>query len=372
MKTKERRLIYSQFVSGHYVEYLHHLYMGALADTENEYVFAVPRAFEEKRSLLEWPKSSHISFLLFDGKITHSHFLLVNAWSECQQLKKIILNTQSSWVLLISLIDFIPFISLLAPKDVKISGILYRLYQYVWPELTIIQRIQDWLKFWTISRTQCIKKAFVLNDSEQADSLNNDWCTSKFTYLPDPYVPFDENVLRDMRSELGITADETMVLHLGSITHGKGSDRIFDMIDRSSEADLKNYCFVFAGVIAENIKAAFYERYHECKKKAHVILKEGFLSYEDMGSLVRTADKVVLPYRRVAQSSGIIAYCAQLGTPVYVPNKGLIGKLVKKYHIGLTVDKFDDIHSLEKEYECSWGYCESHTTGMFVQVLLNN
>ena len=370
MSIMDKRLIVTYQTSGHHVEYLHHLYVEALQDKDHEYIFAVPREFEQKKAFREWLEAEHIRFLLFDKQEANSRFVLLNAWRECRFLRSLIKQTGASWVFLITLIDFIPFLALLVPRGVEVSGILYRIYTYIWTELSPLQKIQERLKFWSMAHMSCIKRAFVLNDTDSAHRLNQEWQTTKFTYLPDPYVPLDEKLLRDMRAELGIAADKTMVLHLGSITGGKGSDRIFDMIDHSSEDELRNYCFVFAGVIAEDIKTNFYQRYNACKQKAHIILKEGFLSYEDMGSLIQTADKVVLPYRRVAQSSGIIAYCAQLGTPVYVPNKGLIGKLVKQYNIGVTVEEFRDIHSVEQECRVSASYCEEHTAQCFAQTIL--
>ncbi len=45
-----------------------------------------------------------------------------------------------------------------------------------------------------------------------------------------------------------------------------------------------------------------------------------------------------MPYSNTAQSSGIIGYCAQFKTPVVVPNHGLLGKLVRRYSLGYTVD----------------------------------
>lgn len=361
-------LVLTPVVSGHNLEYLHHIYEGAVLDRERCYVFAVPEEFRQKRSHWDWHESENVQFHHFDASTLLRGNLLTQAWRCTKLLRRLSLEYGVCQVILLSLMDFLPFISVLIPSGVHVSGIIYKIYYH--QDLSWSQSIAERLKLSMLAKSRCVKSIFVLNDKESTHRLNQEWGTTKFAYLPDPYVPFDENMLRDMRPELGIAADETMVLHLGSITQGKGSDRIFDMIDRSSEADLRNYCFVFAGVIAENIRAAFYERYNESRKKAHIVLREGFLSYEDMGSLVRTADKVVLPYRRVAQSSGIIAYCAQLGTPVYVPNKGLIGKLVKDYQIGLALSDFRDIHSIEQDAECTNRYCKEHTTTLFSQTIL--
>lgn len=364
------RLIYNYMVSGHNMEYLHHLYIGALEDECHKYVFAVPREFEEKKSMMEWKQSDRIRFHFIDDHRHDKMSLLTEAWHNGKLLDKVVRETKADEVILISLIDFIPFMPLFIPKGVRVSGIIYRIYLYFLDEMSRIQKLQEWIKYKVITMSRCIDRVFILNDQESASKLNLLWKTNKYEYLPDPFIPFDRSQLRDMRQELGIADDKIIVLHIGSITYGKGSDRIFDMITNSEKEELKRYCFVFAGVVADNIKEDFYKRLAQCREKADIIVRDEYLSYEDMGSLVYTADKVVLPYRRIGQSSGIIAYCAQMGTPVFVPSQGLICKLAKDYSIGIGIDYFNDIHSIEKDVIVSDEYCKCHNIESFYKTIL--
>lgn len=365
------RLIYNYMVTGHNMEYLHHLYLGALEDIHHVYVFAVPKEFEAKKDLMGWKMNDRIRFRYLDEYKTSKSNLLLKAWYNSKLLGKVVRETKAKEIFLVSLIDFIPFIPLFIPKKVRVSGIIYRIYLYFLDELGLIQKMQEWLKYKVMTSSKCIDRVMILNDQESADELNRRWHTSKYKYLPDPFIPFEKQSLRNIRQELGIANDKTIVLHIGSITRGKGSDRIFDMIDNSTAEEVKSYSFVFAGVIADNIKCEFYRRLSICRAKANIIVKDQYLSYHEICNLVYTANKVVLPYRRTGQSSGIIAYCAQIGTPVYVPSKGLIGRLVRQFSIGTCVNNFHDIHSIEVEANADSLYCESHTIESFYKIILN-
>lgn len=366
------RLIYSYMVSGHNMEYLHHLYTGALQDATRHYVFAVPRAFEQKKAFWEWPASPNITFhFLNDRTMPARPSLWANAWQNNRCLRATVRQTHADEVILLSLMDFIPFLPFFLPKGVSVSGILYKIYLYFLRDMNGWQRLSERIKYNLLSRSRCIRRIFILNDEESVAQLNRRWHTDKFRYLPDPYIPLRHSDIRDMRQETGIGSDKTIVLHIGSITHGKGSDRLFDMIDNSSASELKTFCFVFAGVVAPSIRDEFYRRVEQSRKRADIIVQDRYLSYADIGSWVHTADKVVLPYRRIGQSSGVIAYCAQLGTPAYVPRQGLIGKLVEQYRIGCTVEHFQDIHSIGQPCEVASSYCESHTIEPFCRTLLS-
>ena len=60
-------LIHCTSVAGHHLEYLHHLYMGALARPDNEYRFILPFAFREKRDIYNWPIANNIIFEELDN-----------------------------------------------------------------------------------------------------------------------------------------------------------------------------------------------------------------------------------------------------------------------------------------------------------------
>ena len=100
-------------------------------------------------------------------------------------------------------------------------------------------------------------------------------------------------------------------------------------------------------------------------------VKDDFSSFEEIGILVFSSDKILLPYNLVDMSSGSIAYAAQFNKPVYVPSTGLLSKLVKKYKIGKVVDDFSDVSFLNDKIDINSNYCIDHTVEKFYKQLLN-
>lgn len=368
MKT---RLVYTHYISGHNIEYVHHLYEGAQKDLSNHYVFAVPEEFEIQKQQMEWKQSNNVAFHYIGNAASVDGNILSRAWKNCRRLKKAVRSCHADEVILITLIDFVPFLQLMMPEKVKVKGILYRIYLYYLPEMDFIHRMIEKVKMYVITHSKCIESVLILNDKKGAQRLNSLWKTEKYSYLPDPCVLLEKSSIRNMREELNIAMDKTIVLHIGSINYDKGFDRIFKMIDNTKESELANFCFIFAGKVSEGCKELFYAMLGKSKTKANILVMDEFLPYDVMGSLVYTADKVVLPYRRFGQSSGIIAYCAQMKTPVYVPDKGLIYHLVKQYGIGTGVSDFTDIHSLDCSCITNSSYVDSHRIEDFYNTILD-
>ena len=237
MKT---RVIFTYMVSGHNMEYLHHLYIGALKDETHLYVFAVPNEFEQKKRLMEWPVSDRISFHFINNPLLGKGMLAIRAWRNAKAVGDAVKLLRADEVILLSIIDYIPFLPLFMPRGVKVSGILYKIYLYFLPQMNRLQWLAEWMKYVVLTRYRSVDKVFVLNDEDSVVQLNRHWNTDKFAFLPDPYLPLNVSDLKNMRNELGIGKNKQIVLHIGSITSGKGSDRIFEMIDNSLTTDLRS------------------------------------------------------------------------------------------------------------------------------------
>ena len=367
MKTK---IVFDFQLDGHNLEYIHHLYVGACMDKDNKYVFVLPKEFDIAKSVLQWPSATNITFDLFSLKEVQVKSYFWTSYKSSLYLRKIVKKYSANELILVWLMNVIPFINLFMPRNVKVSGIIYKIYLYTWKNSSWRNKFQNWLKYYIISKSKCIKNAYILNDYSAVSVLNRRFKTEIFKYLPDPFVAFEQKVIRNLRSELNIGPSDIICLHQGAMSKSKGTLEVLDLIENSLKEDLKNYTFVFAGTLASQIRDDFYKRIEELQQKVRIVVKEGFLPYEYMGSLVYTADKIILPYKRVDASSGTIAYASQFEKQVYVPNKGLLGKLVRKYNIGVTLDSFTDIKVLSVINCKKNTYCETHTVELFNKVIL--
>ena len=357
-------LIYDLKTEGHHIEYLHHLYVGALRHHDDEYVFAVGKDFEKRSVDFQWDKSENIRFIYLENEEGEGN-VLRKSWRMNRQLEKIVREEKPDKIFFNTLMNFMPFLPYSVGKS-KVSGIIYSIYLHDLESASYVSKISNKLKYNLLSQKGNVENVFILNDKDSVDKLNVIWKTDKFKYLTDPYIPFKNANIHDLRRQLGIAEDKIIITHLGYLEDRKGTLQVLDMIENTPSQEREKYCVVFAGRIDNDIKDDFFRRVELLKESIQIVTKIEFLPYDFMGSLVYTADKVVLPYKTVNASSGIIGYCAQFKTPVYVPAKGLIGKLVKDYHIGRAVEKFSNLGDLQDIDITNCDYCESHTVEAFI------
>ncbi len=362
-------LIYDLKTEGHHIEYLHHLYQGAL-ESKDKFVFAVGKDFEKRSVDFQWDKSDNISFIYLENEEGEGG-ILKKSWRMNRQLKKVVKEVKPDKIFLNTLMNFMPFLPYSVGES-KVSGIIYSIYLHDLATASFLNKLSNKLKYRLLSRKKSIENVFILNDNDSVLKLNEIWKTNKFKDLTDPYIPFKIEEIKDLRDELDVAEDKQIILHLGYLEERKGTLEVTDMIENTPDDECRKYCIVFAGRIDNDIKEQFFNRIELLKDKIQIITKIEFLPYDYMGSLVYTADKVVLPYRIVNASSGIIGYCAQFKTPVYVPAKGLIGKLVEDYHIGRAVEKFNSLNDLEDIDINDCNYCDSHTVGAFIDDVFKN
>lgn len=366
-----RKLIYTSSITGHHLEFVHHAYEEAIKDKENRYVFALPQKFHEVKGLFSWNEAENVQIATFDASSTKGIGLGRHLIAEARIIRSLVKTYQITEVILIVLMRSIPLLPFFLPKGVKVSGVLYNIYIYEWKRMRWSQKLGNVLKYAILTKLGCYDRLLVLNDSSATNALNRVWHTNRFAMLPDPFMPIPTEEIRDLRNELQIPADKKIILHAGTLTGRKGTLDVIRMIAQTDDKALAGCCFIFAGKLYDGIKERFLKDIEEQNKRAQIIVRDEFLDYDTLACMIHTADWVLQPYHITNQSSGIIGYCAQLGTPVIVPDNGLIGKLVKRYQIGSTLSSFDSVEQvLDLPTENTDKYCITHSRVSFARQLL--
>ncbi|MDA3779626.1 MAG: glycosyltransferase, partial [Bacteroidales bacterium] len=212
-----------------------------------------------------------------------------------------------------------------------------------WKEVSILKKMQDALKYFLFVKMRVFNKIFILNDSASAKYLNKKFNTNKFKFLPDPYVPIGNSDLHNVRNELNIPENKNVYLHFGDLSPQKGTLEILNAIELLSITELDNLCFIFAGRVNKDIKKEFYLKLKTQKKRTHILFFEGFFDYSFLASLCLSCDYMLLPYKRTSQSSGLIGYAAQFNKPVIAPYEKLLGKLIRKYNLGIMIKNLNPL-----------------------------
>ena len=170
-------------------------------------------------------------------------------------------------------------------------------------------------------------------------------------------------------------AVESAGIVVGDMRERKGTLDILKAILELPQSELYRFHFIFAGKVSEEIKEIFYQLLGAMSQQTKISVFDEFCDYSFLGSLCSLSDYILIPYKQVGQSSGIIGYAVQFEKPVLAPSKGLIGKLVKRYNLGYCIpeisyreiERFFLSHS--KDEKVNQGYLTKNTVSLFVNTI---
>lgn len=332
-------LIFEPFLSGHRLEYIHHLHEEAVKNSGTQYYFAVSAQFAEVKENYIWSEADNITFLFLD----HRQIQSLQQKSKTVRISglagiasKLAKQYKVDETFFISIAEYMPWLPLFFRSRSSISGIIYYIYLYEWKSKKIVGRIKDALTLLSVIPFKKYKHIFLLNDPVAATYMNKKFKTKKFHYLPDPYPPLAVNKEKEVniKESLGIDDKKKIFLHFGSMSYRKGTLNILHAITSLSGGELGNCCFIFAGKVGDDIKERFYNLIDILKDKVQILVFDEFCPPPLLSSLCKICSAILAPYYNTAYSSGIVGYAANFHTPIVVPNEKFIGKLVRRYHLG--------------------------------------
>lgn len=158
--------------------------------------------------------------------------------------------------------------------------------------------------------------------------------------LPDPVEKFDkpELPINSLKEKLGISTERRVFLLFGALTERKGISQLLDSISALSPEICQKICLLLVG--ESNIKKQIESKIAEIiqTKPVQIIGNYEFVAEKDVGGYFQVADVVLAPYQRHVGMSGILLLAAAAEKPVLSSNYGLMGEIVRRYELGLTVD----------------------------------
>lgn len=344
------QIIFSYSVTGHYLEYLHHLYMGYLGKKQGHIIFVIPESFREQKKLLHWPEVDHISFDLMSGSDVGK---LDDIWYKKQLRLSLLIRRytnkhQANKVFVIELLSMLPALPFVLKRKTKVSGIIYSIYLYRWKQLKIHRKLSEIIWHTLLAKCNLFDQLYILNDHSAAKYLNKLYTTKKFTYLPDPFIPMSYPY-KDLRAGYSIPVSKKILFHFGSMGEKKGTLLILESIQKMSQVERDKFVFVIAGIVQNGIKERFYNSLKKIGDSSTILVFDYFNSFETIANWCQNCDAILIPYLSSYNSSGILGYAAYYKKPVIATSQGLVGKLVRKYHLGITLKSVDE-YNLIKAY----------------------
>jgi glycosyltransferase involved in cell wall biosynthesis len=342
-------LIFTHSAAGHHPEYLHHLYMGIIEYEGLEAVIAVPEYIQSRRSLFDWPECKRITFdFIPDEKVSWGD----GKWYKrnyrfAKMVRYYAQKHRPDEVFLLDPMMCMPYLAFMIPRGICVSGIIYGIYLYRWRELSWLRRLAELAWHWLLAKRQCFKTVFILNDTDSAEHFNQTYHSSHFRPLPDPVLPLPPPEI-DFRDKYHISPERSILFHFGSFGKKKGTLEILQSALGLPEEEQQRYCFVFVGCVQSAIREDFYRLKAELEQtNVQCLVFDEFCSYQFIGDWCRTCDSILVPYLMAYNSSGCIGYAAQCNKPVIGPSYGLLGKLIRKYSLGLQLDEITPQSLLE-------------------------
>ena len=333
-------MVFSNSANGHFPEYIHHIYIGISKRSHLSAVFVVPENFKTKLPLFNWPECERISFdYVSDSLLSWGD----GTWYKrnyrfTRLLRSYAKKHNPSDILVLDLMLYMPYISFMLPKRIKISGILYEIYQYRWPVLTFPRKLATLVWHWIFAKCKCFKNVFLLNEYTMAEYNNNKYDTQHFRYLPDPFYPLPVPP-EDFRDKYKIDKNKKIFFHFGSFGRKKGTIEILKSIYKLSKEEQNIFCFVFAGCIQSVIREEFYQWMEQIRQNTitKILIFDEYCSYDFFAGWCSACDAILVPYLEAYNSSGCIGYAAQFSKPVIGPSYGLLGKLISDYGLGIQI-----------------------------------
>lgn len=372
-----RVLVFQPTVVGHYLEYLHHLFLMANWDLENDYVFVVPPTFDANKHLFEWSMTQNITIVRLtddeESYLMSTGNLLKDSYRVCKITKSYASKHSCKTVFSANIVTYCPMAPFILGNKYNLIGIIYKIYLYGDKTSALATKVVNRIKYILFSKFGVFKKILVLNDEESANTLNDIYSTQKFTFVPDPFVPLDDKKIIDIRDKYRIPFDKKILVHFGGLSKRKGTHIILDSIDYLSPNDAKDFVFIFAGIAGDSIKNYITKKIEDLQDKTTIIFENRFCEYEYLAGLCKCCDAILIPYQQTDLSSGLLGYANQFGKPVVGPNSGLIANLIERFHLGVTINASSAIE-LAKEYsqidriECDKNsdYCRINSVSSFI------
>lgn len=373
-------LIFEYQYQGHYIEYVRHILNYASQHLpEDEIYLALPETFDKHVKNGDLPGLSRFKYCYltkdelasFELKGKFAQF--TQSYNLCKKLAELIRHYSIDRTILITAIPFILAMGTVLPHNAYVSAIENIIPCRRLDCASRYKRYEDRFRMWLYAHTPQLKRLFLLNDEDSAEYYNKKFHTDKFRFLPDPVDCVVEKTENRRESKI-------VLLHAGRFRREKGTFIIIEGLKKLTSQEREQFKFILCGgsSLKEDEERAV-ESMSELGKIMDVEFYNGFVKEEFLHELYNRAHYILIPYSVYYSSSGNLGHAASYGKPVIGPYQGLLGHLIRKYNLGLTIESLDSdsiVKALRKVLESQpseYGfkqYADRCNPTQFAQILL--
>ena len=338
-----RILLFDTITDGHHPDYLIHL-IGFYSGKKDVELYvstgeSFKSQFDARQKAEDNPWGDNVTFLpIPTDKLNsiHSKSIYLRSIIEWNLLVETAKEINASQVLLMYF-DYYQMGILIGKKaSFPVSAIYFR------PNFTeknngVYPQIKKWilsnvLKSGQIQNLFCLVHALV-------PYMKGQKTQTQIIPICDPIKQFQisKSEIAEFKNKFKVPTDKQIFLNFGYLDDRKGMEVFIDACSTLSKEALAKICLLLAGPVPE-----YYEKIIETKlaqvPELEVIRCYGYLPAREVQICFEISDVVLILYQDFLNMSSVLIRAAMANKPTFATQTGMIGELVSKHNVGVTVD----------------------------------
>ena len=340
---KNRILLFDTITDGHHPDYLIHV-IGFYSGKKDVELYvstgeSFKSQFDARQKAEDNPWGDNVTFLPIPiDKLNsiHSKSIYLRSFIEWNLLVETAKEINASQVLLMYF-DYYQMGILIGKKaPCPVSAIYFR------PNFTennngVYPQIKKWmlskvLKSGQIQNLFCLVHALV-------PYLKGQKTQTQIITICDPIKQFEisKSEIAEFINKFKVPTDKQIFLNFGYLDDRKGMEVFIDACSTLSKEALAKICLLLAGPVPE-----YYEKIIEAKlaqvPELEVIRCYGYLPAREVQICFEISDVVLILYQDFLNMSSVLIRAAMANKPTFATQTGMIGELVSRNNVGVTVD----------------------------------
>ena len=340
---KNRILLFDTITDGHHPDYLIHL-IGFYSGKKDVELYvstgeSFKSQFDARQKAEDNPWGDNVTFLpIPTDKLNsiHSKSIYLRSIIEWNLLVETAKEINASQVLLMYF-DYYQMGILIGKKaPCPVSAIYFR------PNFTennngVYPQIKKWilsnvLKSGQIQNLFCLVHALV-------PYMKGQKTQTQIIPICDPIKQFQisKSEIAEFKNKFKVPTDKKIFLNFGYLDDRKGMEVFIDACSTLSKEALAKICLLLAGPVPE-----YYEKIIEAKlaqvPELEVIRCYGYLPAREVQICFEISYLVLILYQDFLNMSSVLIRAAMANKPTFATQTGMIGELVSRNNVGVTVD----------------------------------
>ena len=340
---KNRILLFDTITDGHHPDYLIHL-IGFYSGNKDVELYvstgeSFKSQFDARQKAEDNPWGDNVTFLPIPiDKLNsiHSKSIYLRSIIEWNLLVETAKEINASQVLLMYF-DYYQMGILIGKKaPCPVSAIYFR-PNFAENDNGIYPQIKKWmlsnvLKSGQIQNLFCLVHALV-------PYMKGQKTQTQIIPICDPTKQFEisKSEIAEFKNKFKVPTDKQIFLNFGYLDDRKGMEVFIDACATLPIEALAKICLLLAGPVPE-----YYEKIIEAKlaqvPELEVIRCYGYLPAREVQICFEISDVVLILYQDFLNMSSVLIRAAMANKPTFATQTGMIGELVSKHNVGITVD----------------------------------